>query len=982
MHDTGDLLQRLDGLAFVKSVYPDAPNPDASGEVRVLCCFHSDATPSLDYNVKKNAFRCLACGADGSAVDLWARHKNVARHKAVEQLSALFGVESSKIVAPALIEGWHSILMQSAELLQELWTKKGLWPELLSEWRVGWDGESQRVTIPIRDARNRYVNVKKYDLFKMHPKKEKYVSLSGHGEARLYPEQALEAEEIDLVEGEIKMYAHRARGFNAVTETGGAHTWKQEWSARFAGKRVNLWYDVDKAGQSAAKLRAADLARHDAIVKNIVLPLDVALYPKGGIEDWYLTGATPEDARALIESTTRFVPDEELEDPAFADQNEYPVLLGAASRAEFYHKKVTTPVIVSAKDIAPYVVPREVGVRCKRGSIDPCAACPVSMSPGEQVWTVRSDREEVLEVLEVTRGRQQERLRSLIGIPQGPGGCRAHELIAMSSQNVEEIRLVPQLGTGGDVGGTQTGGEQVVVKAFFVGHGLETNAPYEAHGRVVANPEDQHSTLILSEATPNVDSLSTFNPSSEELDALRVFQPSEWSVDALDAKLDDLYSDLEGNVTRVYHRRSMHLLMDLVWHSVLHLPINGEYKKGWLDALVIGDSGQGKSETFMRLLSHYGLGEWVDMKGASVAGLKGGLQDNGGRWWVTWGAIPLNDRRMVILDEVKGCAPEVLQALTSMRSSGLAEVQKIERRRAWARTRLLWISNPRSDRKVETYNYGVQTIKELFGSLEDVRRFDAALVVASNEVSAADIATSERSGAAGGLRHTSELCRRLILWCWSRGADAVRIDPAAFELALEHATRQGKAYSSSVPLVESADHRLKLLRLAAALAGRTFSVEEAGEGTAETQGPGLHSESVRSRLVVRPCHVEYAARFLDHLYASRFMGYDEFSKVRSVEEVLTDVSFVRKLLLGLPFCREALLGLSRSNEIRLTDVIDWTELEKEDARKFLSALVRANALTRKGFSYYKNGAFIELLRLVLRDIEEGRETPRELSREY
>src|SRR6185295_10084204 len=166
------------------------------------------------------------------------------------------------------------------------------------------------------------------------------------------------------------------------------------------------------------------------------------------------------------------------------------------------------------------------------------------------------------EMLEVTRHQQHERVRRIIGIPMGLGGCRAHELISLESQNVEELRLVPQLDDTGGAGGTPTGGEQTVVKAYFVGHGLETNAPYQAHGRVVANPEDQHSTLILAEATPNVDSLTTFNPSKEELDALRIFQPKEWTFDGLDEKLDDLYEDLEGNVSRIYKRRSMHLLMD------------------------------------------------------------------------------------------------------------------------------------------------------------------------------------------------------------------------------------------------------------------------------------------------------------------------------------------------------------------------------------------------------------------------------------
>lgn len=982
MLQTGDLLQRLDGRAFIKSLYPDSPEPDVAGEVRVKCAFHPDGTASMDFNVLKRAFRCLSCGADGSAVDLWAKYKQVARHKAVEQLAELFGVESSKLVAPAVYEAWHQTLLQSEELKETFLKTKGIDVAMIQEWRLGWDGEAQRITIPICDVKGRCVNVKKYDLFKLHGEKEKYVSISGHGHNRLYPEGAFDGgEEIHVVEGELKMIVHRAHGFNAITETGGAHGWKDGWTEKFRDKRVRIWYDVDGSGRNGSKLLASRLATVAAEVRNCLVPLDPEQFKKAGVEDWYLQGATAADVQAVVDATELFAPDAELQDPALTDPNEYAVELGKASLAWYYHRQLVVPTIVSAKDIAPYVVPKVVGVRCQRGAIDPCAACPVATEEAGNSWHVESDREELLEMLDVTRGRQAERLRSLIGIPQGQGGCRAHELITLESQNVEELRLVPQLGAAGGPGGTPTGGEQTVVKAFYVGHGLETNAPYEVRGRVAADPEDQHSTLILREAKPNVDSLTTFNPTAEELEALKIFQPKAWTFEGLDEKLDDLYDDLEGNVTRIYHRRAMHLLMDLVWHSVLYLPINGEPKKGWLDALVIGDSGCGKSETFMRLLAHYGLGEWIDMKGASVAGLKGGLQENNNRWWVTWGAIPLNDRRMVVLDEVKGCAEEVLQALTSMRSSGLAEVQKIERRRAWARTRLLWVSNPRSDRKVETYNHGILAIKELLGSLEDVRRFDAALVVASNEVTAADIAASERANVGGTLRHPGDLCRRLILWCWSRSLDAVCIEPDAFELALQEATRQGARYSSGIPLVEPSDHRLKLLRLAAALAGRTYSVESKDEARGVEDGQA-EGGMVGGRLVVRPCHVEYAAKFLDQLYESRFMGYAEYSKSHAAGETLGDRGGLRKLLLGLPFAKEALLGLSRSGEVRSSDFVDWCELDKDDARKVVSSLVRINALSRHGHVYRKNGAFIEELRLLQRDVENGVVTPGGASNEY
>ena len=963
MHTTTDLLSQLDGVAFIASLYPEAGAPDAAGEVRVSCAFHADATPSMDYHVKKNVFRCLSCGADGSAVDLWATRKRVPRHTAVEQLASLFGVSAAKVVAPAVVETYYAALRQSAELLDVLLRRKGIDVAAVDRWRLGWDGDAQRLTIPVRDEHGRCVNLKKYDLLKMHDPKQKYISLAGHGEQRLWPVEALNGEEVHLVEGELKMIAMRMRGLNALTITGGATGWKESWTPKFDGKRVRIVYDIDATGRSQARNRGNALVRGATEVKDILLPLDVSQHPKGGVEDYFLLGYGRPDYENLVAATPVFVLAEELQDPALADDAEYEVELPSATRAQYYHHKIATPIIVSAKDIGPFLVPKRVGVRCRRGSIDPCQACPVASADPDVTWTVESDREEVLELLGVTRYRQTQRLRELVGIPGGKGGCTISEIVTLESQNLEELRLVPQLSTT-DGATPQTGGEQTVLTAYYVGHGIETNAPYRARGRIVAHPEDQHATMLVGEAVPNVDSLSTFAPTAEQLAELQVFQPSEWTVEAIDERLDALYADLETNVTGIYHRRTLHLLADLVWHSTLYVPLNGEPHKGWLDALVIGDSGQGKSTVALKLLQHYALGEWVDCKSTSVPGLKGGLEETGKRWWVKWGVIPLNDRRLVVLDEAKGAPVEVLQALTSMRSSGLAEIQKIERRRAWARTRLLWLSNPRSDRKVETYSHGVDAIKELFGSLEDVRRFDAALVVASNEVTAAEIAAGERLSGVPNVA-TAELCRRLILWCWSRGVDSVIIEPDAVDAALAHAERQGAAYSSSIPLVEPADHRLKLLRLAAALAGRTFSADASG-----------------TRLVVRACHVDYAARFLDHLYESRFMGYDEFSKIQAAQATLVDADVIRAELLELPHAREVLLGLSRASEIRQTDLVDWADLDKDGARRLTSTLVRANALHRRQNSYYKSGAFVELLRLLLRDLESGVAMLQEKTREY
>ena len=42
-------------------------------ELHGLCPYHDDANPSFSYNVEKDLFNCLACGAGGDLIKLWSK---------------------------------------------------------------------------------------------------------------------------------------------------------------------------------------------------------------------------------------------------------------------------------------------------------------------------------------------------------------------------------------------------------------------------------------------------------------------------------------------------------------------------------------------------------------------------------------------------------------------------------------------------------------------------------------------------------------------------------------------------------------------------------------------------------------------------------------------------------------------------------------------------------------------------------------------
>lgn len=335
------------------------------------------------------------------------------------------------------------------------------------------------------------------------------------------------------------------------------------------------------------------------------------------------------------------------------------------------------------------------------------------------------------------------------------------------------------------------------------------------------------------------------------------------SLQSIKEKLSEIYEDLAANVTHIYCREDLMMAVDLVFHSVLRFKFRQQWvTKGWVEALILGDTREGKTETVSHLINHYRAGELATGETTSYAGLLGGLQQNGKRWAITWGKIPLNDRRLLALDEVSGMDVADIALLSGVRSSGVAQLTKIQTEKTLARTRLLWISNPRSGRKLETYTFGVSAVRELIGKAEDISRFDFALTVANGEVSAKVI----NRGMIDAVPHkyTSELCSALVLWAWTRPDDAVIFRADAEEAILDLSEDMSKIYSPAIPLVQPAEQRIKIARLAVSLAARLFSTDDGNS------------------IVVKAEHAQYIVEYLKQIYNKSSMSYNLFSLSQSM----------------------------------------------------------------------------------------------------
>jgi hypothetical protein len=831
------------------------PLPEANdqGEIQVRSCFRHDPNPSMFINLEDGRYNDFGGDNGGDAYNFYIHMHDASFSAAKKAVDELVGAPEEAIIKVPMpieeskVEQWHKLLLSSKELLGYLTQTRGINLEVIKKRKLGFDGT--RYTIPVYNKYGLCVNVRRY--LPSGSGGNKMVNFSkGYGAARLYPLDALSANVVFLQEGEFDALLQETHGFNALTNTGGSGTWKREWNDLFKGKIVYICYDCDQAGKDGAEKVANHLLSVADKVFVIELPLEFGT--GDDVTDWYQKyEKTTDDFMAVVSGTQEFTASDEVKD---SDEHIHRVDLHQARNSTYKHKKVQFDVMVVGKDTAPYNIPEKIQFNCSMVGINDkmCAQCQLARCGGELDLAMAKDPE-MLELIRSSKQQQQGLLKRKAGIPNN---CSFFQNKDISSVNIEEVLMAPEIQSFAE---WQADGTKYLLQSgFMVDVPIDANRSYKVRGVMTPDPWQQHVTFVLTDAEPLQDSVTSFKLTPEIRKRLEVYQ-----TDDVRAKFDEIHTDYVANITHIYGRDDLLAGLDLVYHSALSFYFQDVFiQKGWLELLCIGDTRTGKSETTEKLLSHYGLGEISVAENTSYAGLVGGLQQTGDkRWFLTWGKLPLNDGRLFVIDEASGLSQDDIGKMSGIRSSGIAEVTKIQTERTTARTRMIWLSNPRSGKHLSYYSYGVEAIRELIGRAEDISRFDFAISASRNEVPM-DRINSKRTEA-DNVPHvfTSELSKLLILWTWSRKPEQVIFEDDAVDAVLKYATIMGKEYTSSIPLVEGANQRIKLARLAVATAARVFSCDESGEN-----------------IVVKKQHIDFAYSYLDEIYSKPSLDYRGYSE--------------------------------------------------------------------------------------------------------
>lgn len=756
----------------------------------------------------------------------------------------------TEIISEDQISRYIRFLRNEPELLRYLTEDRGLTQDTLDTWEIGYDARRQRYTIPIRDRMGTLVNIRRYS----RTTQPKMKNAAGHGDPpRLFPQDNLQSDTVIVCEGEWDALLSTQMGFPAVTGTHGVSTWLGSWNKFFRRKTVYVCFDNDDEGRLGALRVAKALGSVAKSVRLVRLPVE---RDHEDLSDWWMAyGGSGKHFQALLDDSSTM--DEGVQGLPGDLPSPTPVevqVIGSMDSRTNGKPLVMTATITGRKN-PTYSVPHQAHLTCTLDAGPKCKHCPMAEEhAGSVTMTVRPDNGPMIaRLIDQNETRVLNILREEVGAPK----CSrfSYDEKKSVSQTVEELFVTGSVDTRND----SEEADYTQRRIYNVGaYDTKTNMVASVVGTTVPSPKDRRNEFFASSLDESITSIDSFKVDSDTVKRLRVFQP-KGKQSPLD-KCMEIGKDLGDNVTGITGRDRMHVAMDLAYHSLLHFPLDGKViTRGWIEFLVVGDTRTGKSETAHGLAQHYGLGHVIGCESATFAGLVGAVKQVSETWVIQWGEITINDRRLVILDEVSGLSQDIIGQLSDIRSRGVAQLTKAESQMTRARCRMIWVSNARRSRSSEVNKIdGIDVIEDLIGNPEDIARFDIAMSVAGDDVDNKTINTPHRQKVPHV--YTAELCRELVLWAWSRTANDVKWDTDAYEAVFRAAEWMGKRYVDVPPLVQRTNVREKIARIAVAFAARTFSTTDGND------------------LVVKLAHVRDATNFMDKLYSYENFGYYRLSQ--------------------------------------------------------------------------------------------------------
>jgi hypothetical protein len=627
-------------------------------------------------------------------------------------------------------------------------------------------------------------------------------------------------------------------GFNCIETTLGEGSVPKVLLGFFKGRTVYVTYDCDDAGRKSAQRIAFYLKDAGANVYIIDLGL-TGIEDDKDLTDYFLKrNNKPEDFQSLIDNAPVFTQEQYLEQKN--KENEL-IDLWNVKQSRYSDKYISSRVMQMGHFELPLVdVPSHIEWAC-RGEQDGnvCDMCPRHIKNQSGEWTLESKNlEDLLRLVDVNEEAQRKGMLRVCGIP---AKCPNSRMSVIAKKHVEKVILNPDVETESEASGFKA----VELHAYVLNGETVDGERYRMYFKRVPHPKDQTIVLIADKVESSDNAINMFKVTREFIESMKMWQGDPYKI------MTQRFEILGKRAVGKYLPEHVFYAADITYHGILDINFMGKAMKGHPEGLMVGASRTGKSEVLKALNIFYGIGNYTEVKNASTAGLIGGVEkSSNGTYRISWGEIPRNHKGLMFLDEISGLPSDVYAHLTGIRSEREAVIAKIVKGKAPAKTRLLWVGNPRPtdnglSKSLYDYNSGVDVCLDLFPEDQDIARFDFIVLVPEP---AEYISPLNPDGTVPEAPQLPNELKDLIRWAWSRTREQVVFDAYDEKYIEEIALRLNKDFGSSVKIV-GIEATKKIARIATAVAAACFSASEDGE-----------------TVIVRKEHVDWTRDFLVSCY--------------------------------------------------------------------------------------------------------------------
>jgi hypothetical protein len=862
---------------ILRILFPDVDlTPNGSGEVQVISPLPRSYTPdghpiyednpSASINIEKGLFFDFAnrdetgeFDQDGmTLVELFKKVHNMERNS---DANKLIDISLKELVSHDLVAVNKQKLMEAEERLQVLEQQWHFSREVLAELNAGWSGKNNELySIPVY-LFGKVVDNRTYTPNDRPKVKSVFGASAGMMVGKpLWDRDVAEGKPTIICAGEKDMLAIRSLGYNAIAFTGGERTIPKLFLGMFKGKEVYVAYDNDETGVNGGQSLALALAKAGA--NAYILNhhhTDTYLKDIKGGDMWDMVNTYKSNAKQWMDYAIELAKQTPLDVDYLRKikDKEVPLITLVESQQNQNLTQLRQSNIQVLNDPeAKYILPMSVMAIKKHVGNNRLTN---TMNQGQKVfWDYDiSKANELLYLIKDDKMLSTEIKTTLLKIPFKEEGVAIYqsEKQFVTKTTITDYNTVAIENFDNDL---SKANNSEFYSAYMVGEPLKAGKKYNITYRFVPNPlKKQEAVMVISEAV-EIDSINSFEITEEvkqEIDVIR----GDTSM-PIQERLEFLFEQDLARV-REYNNFDLWLLTTMTFHSSLRINYNGKPLRGYLDAIAIGETRSGKSVMANNHVKKYRLGKIINADGSTTQALLGGKVETSEGQRIRYGTLSREHEGLVILEEIKDIASQLLLKIRSVRSSQMLKIDRVAGSLEMVLyVRMLMLSNPRvlEGNTIDmrnNFNNGLEVLSSIVPAQEDQTRFDCIFLVDNPKnltrkspdpftYQYADLIPDE---------YFADALRAI----WTRSADQIKWA----EGVEEYLYREGKKFSDKcdgMHNIYGTEASQKIARMSVALANTLMSFDSQYEN-----------------IVVEKEHVDYIISFLERIYFNDLFRWNE-----------------------------------------------------------------------------------------------------------